>query len=174
MTQTIRDRGMMRRRELRPVDGTQRPNRPSAARRLERHDLFQLFRLERARRRLLVRAVIALAGASAALSFLPFRRAIAFGSVPLRAPRRAPAITDYVWAVEAAARRVPWRALCIEQGLALQHMLRNSGIDAVLHYGARHEPGSDDLQAHVWVTVGTDVVIGGREASGFALVASFP
>ena len=174
MTQTARDHFFANSHELSEASRKQRPNGSRATRRLDHHDLIQLFRLERARRRLLVRAVIALAGASAALSFLPFRRAIAFGSVPLRAPRRAPAITDYVWAVEAAARRVPWRALCIEQGLALQHMLRNSGIDAVLHYGARHEPGSDDLQAHVWVTVGTDVVIGGREASGFALVASFP
>ena len=77
------------------------------------------------------------------------------------------------WAVEAAARNVPWRAMCIQKGLALQWMLRRRGIDARLHYGiARDEVG--ELQAHVWVAAGNSVVIGGAEAPRFKCVATFP
>ena len=36
------------------------------------------------------------------------------------------------WAVAAAARRVPWRAKCLEQGLAAQAMLRLRGLASVL------------------------------------------
>jgi len=64
--------------------------------------------------------------------------------------------------------------MCIEKGLALQRLLRTSGTDARLHYGARHDPVSGRLEAHVWVTVDGRAVIGGEEAVGFAEVASYP
>jgi hypothetical protein len=70
--------------------------------------------------------------------------------------------------VEAAARRLPWRTACIQKGLAVQRMLRSSGIDAVLHYGARHRPVTGKLEAHVWVTVDGRAVAGGEE------IASYP
>jgi hypothetical protein len=123
-------------------------------------------------RRLLLRASLVLTAASAAVALLPFRRAIRFGSVPLG--RRGRLTTDRcVWAVEAVARRLPWRTMCIEQGLAAQRILRASGIDAVLHYGARNKADEAQLEAHVWVTVDGEPVIGGREAHVFASIASF-
>lgn len=125
------------------------------------------------RRSLLVRAVCSLAGASISLTLSPFRRAIAFGCVPLAKERGHGALADYVWAIQAAARRVPWRALCIEQGLALQRLMRRDGIDARLHYGVRHDHVGGMLQAHVWVTVDGMAVIGGGE-TGFAEVATYP
>lgn len=131
-----------------------------------------LNRLSAAQWWLLVRAVGALAAASAAVAMLPFKQAVGFGSVRLRSSRGGPAVRDCIWAVEAAARRVPWRALCFEQGLAVQRLLRKSGVDAVLHYGARQSP-SNKLEAHVWVSVAGDVIIGGDEAAGFNEIASF-
>ena len=80
---------------------------------------------------------------------------------------------DCVWAVEAASRRLPWRTMCIEKGLVVQRMLRSGGVNAVLHYGARHHPDTSRLEAHVWVTVEGIAVIGGAEAASFALVASY-
>ncbi len=53
-------------------------------------------------------------------------------------------------------------------------MLRASGVDAVLHYGARHDGEVGKLRAHVWVTVGGHPVIGGAEAEGFAELAAYP
>lgn len=136
-------------------------------------DLVARFaRLSSDRKRLLLRAALVLTGASAVVALLPFRRAIKFGSIPL-GRRREVAIDHCVWAVEAAARRLPWRTMCIEQGLAAQRILRASGIDAVLHYGARHKGDECRLEAHVWVTVDGKPVIGGAEAQVFAAIASF-
>jgi len=81
---------------------------------------------------------------------------------------------DYVWAVEALARRVPWRTVCIQKGVAVQRLLRMHGWNAVLHYGARNPGGASDLEAHVWVSVDDAIVIGGEEAGGFVEIARYP
>lgn len=132
-----------------------------------------LYRLSAEHRRLLVRAGLLLSIASAIVALLPFRRALAFGSVPLGRRARLD-VDDCVWAVRAAAKRVPWRTVCIEQGLTLQRMLRRAGVDALLHYGARHDPKSGRLEAHVWVSVGDQTIIGGEDAAGFAELATYP
>lgn len=135
--------------------------------------LTRLRRLPSERRRALVRAFLALTAASAAVAVLPFRKAIGFGSIPLK--RRVNVIpNDCVWAVEVAARWLPWRAMCIQRGLAVQRLLRSGGVEAVLHYGARRVADSGRLEAHVWVTVADRAVIGGEEAAGFAEIAMFP
>ena len=131
-------------------------------------------RLGRRRQALLIEALMAVAGASAAIRLRAFKRAIRMGSLRLT-DHRAPGDTtqDVRWAVETAARIAPWRAMCIQQGMALQWMLRRRGVDARLHYGiARDEIG--ELQAHVWVAAGDAVVIGGAEAPRFKCVATFP
>jgi hypothetical protein len=134
---------------------------------------LRFYRMKSTRRRLLLRAGITVAAASAAVALLPFRLAIRFGSVDL-GPIRACNVADSVWAVQVIARRVLWRAKCIEQGLALQRMLRSVGVNAVLHYGVRHHPQSGELEAHVWVTVEGEAVIGGAEAAGFTSLATYP
>lgn len=137
--------------------------------------VFERFRrLGRERQSLLIEATVELALASAAVALLPFRRAIVRGSVPLPPPRPTAPVETLVWAVEAAARRLPWRAMCIEQGLAAQRMLRRRGVEARLHYGARHQVATGKLEAHVWVTVDKLAVIGGAEAAGFAEIATYP
>jgi hypothetical protein len=130
-------------------------------------------RLPGARRRLLLRAALTLTFASAAVALQPFRKAIRLGSIALRR-QRPNSPEDIIWAVEATARRMPWRTVCLQKGLAAQRMLRANGIDARLHYGVRHASADRDLEAHVWVTVGERPVIGGEEAVGFAALASFP
>jgi hypothetical protein len=138
--------------------------------------VFERFRhLGRERQSLLIEAVCELALASASVAMLPFRRAIVRGSVPLPPALRRPAtIETIVWAVEAAARRLPWRTVCIEQSLAAQRMLRRRGIDARLHYGARNDHSAGRIEAHVWVTVDEVPVIGASEAAQFAAIATYP
>jgi hypothetical protein len=79
-----------------------------------------------------------------------------------------------VSAIETAARRLPWRVVCIQKGIAAQRMLRRRGLDAVLHYGIGNDRDRDRLDAHVWVSVDGAPVIGGEEARAFAPVAAFP
>lgn len=66
---------------------------------------------------------------------------------------------------------MPFRALCFEQGLTLQRMLRSRGRDACLHYGI--SPG-EPLEAHVWVSLDGVIVCGGEEAKRFAEVGRWP
>ena len=135
-------------------------------------DLIRFVRLDPARRRLIVEAAINLAAAALLVVIGPFRRAIRFGSVPLS--RQDGSVADCVWAVEAVARRLPWRSVCIDRGMALQRMVRRRGHDARLHYGIGKDASEEDLQAHVWVTLEGEALIGGTAAQGFAPVAVYP
>lgn len=135
------------------------------------HPIVRFRGLEPSRRRLLARACVTLSVASAMVAFLPFRRAMRFGAVPLGKSRID--LGECIWAIEAAATRLPWRAVCIEQGLAAQRILRRGGLPAVLHYGIRNEPAATKLEAHVWVTVDGQTVLGGEAARGYAEVATF-
>ncbi len=129
-----------------------------------------------AERRALVEAGIVLAGASSAVAFLPFRKVARLASRGVsRPPPPDPVATiaTVAWAIRAAATRSPFRAVCIEQGVAAQIMLRRRGIASVLHYGAAIRPDAG-LAAHVWVRYRTYDVIGCEQAAEFALLASFP
>lgn len=130
-------------------------------------------RLDWRRRLLLAEAVVAVAAAAAALRFVPFNRAVRLGARRMGPANANNTLADVRWAVEAAARRSRWRAVCFQQGLAVQWMLRRRGIDAMLHYGiARDSEG--ELESHVWVAAGDTVVIGGAEAPRFKCVAKYP
>ncbi len=128
--------------------------------------------LEGRKKKLVVEAIISLAAASAAIRLLPFRRAFRLGAKPLGYDQGAN-IRDAVWALEAAAARVPWKTVCFQKGLALQAMLRRRGIDAQIHYGVGYDPARS-LRAHVWVSAAGDIVIGGKEAPEFKLLATMP
>ncbi len=123
---------------------------------------------------MLAEALAALALASLAIAFLPFRRVAAFASPRGRGPARADpeTVRRARSAITGWSRRVPWRAVCFQKGLALHWMLRRRGIRSVLLYGARRD--GDGLAAHVWVDLDGETVIGGDEAPNFACLARFP
>jgi hypothetical protein len=81
------------------------------------------------------------------------------------------AIASVVRAVEAWARRMPWRALCMEQGIAAAIMLARRGFPVTLFYGAAMTDG--ELKAHVWVRSDELDVIGCENASNFAVLSQF-
>jgi hypothetical protein len=124
----------------------------------------------------LTEAVIALGLGAFVLACVPFRH------VAGRVVRKGghPALTrDDIMpvrrAVRRAARNVPWRALCFEQGLAVHVMLRRRGLSSVLHYGiARDSAEGRGLKAHVWVSSGEQIVVGGEVAGQFTELARFP
>lgn len=123
---------------------------------------------------MLAEALAALALASLAIAFLPFRRVAAFASPTAREPARVDSeiVRRARSAITGWSRRVPWRTVCFQKGLALHWMLRRRGIPSVLLYGARRD--GEGLAAHVWVDVGGETVIGGEEAPSFACLARFP
>jgi hypothetical protein len=87
--------------------------------------------------------------------------------------KRANKVQRVRWAIITTAARVPWRALCFQQGLAAQFMLRRRGIPSVLYYGAAQDERSG-LYTHVWVVDDDVDVIGGEIAHRFAILAAFP
>jgi hypothetical protein len=141
------------------------------------HDfLTRLSRLSRAEAALLAEAMLVLAFSSAAIRLLPFARVgrLASGRLGRRRPRPAGELVAKVaWAVRACARRAPWRAVCFQQGLAAQIMLRRRGLDSTLYFGAANDR-TEGLAAHVWVKLGEREVVGCDEAAGFAVLAVFP
>lgn len=132
---------------------------------------------------IIAEASVMLAFAALAIKLVPFRTLAGrlsagdIGAAHLNASRDAADDTrradEATWAVRAAWPFLPWRTVCFQKGLALHLMLRRRGIQSLLHYGVaqRKELG---LSAHVWVSVGGRVLIGGREAEGFACLATYP
>ena len=129
-------------------------------------------------RRLVIEAALGLAIARIAIIGLPLRRLGWLASRPVRRPEppppaRADTIRRTRWAIGACAGRVPWRALCFEQGLAAQFLLRRRGIPAVLYVGAALDD-QGGVAAHVWVRDGAVDVVGGETSGRFRLLTSFP
>jgi hypothetical protein len=132
--------------------------------------------LSGAERRLIVEAVAALALAAFTIATLPFRRVVRLSAPPIDAAvdhgDQSRSIDKVRWAVSACARRVPWRAKCLEQAVAAQWMLRRRSVPAAIHYGvARHNGG---LAAHAWVRAGSLDVLGCETAGDFRELARFP
>lgn len=126
--------------------------------------------MEANQHRLLVEAGVRLATAALRVHLQPFQQAIQSGALPLGA-RSGCDPEAIVRAIRWAAAVLPFRIVCLQEGLACQSMLRIRGVDARLRYGAAV---GRKLEAHVWVTVGDRVVIGEEEASRFKPVACFP
>jgi len=124
---------------------------------------------------LLAEAGLVMLVASLALRLMPFRSlAERLSRGAGRAKAAADAETAY-WlrrSVLAWARRLPWRTLCFEQGLAAVALLRRRRLAATLHYGAATIDG--ELKAHVWVTSGRTDVIGCEDKEKYGALARFP
>ena len=140
-----------------------------------RKNLTRVASVSRRDRALLIESLLWVSASAAIIAVLPFRRAIAFGSIPLGDARseNEPRLERISWSVSKVASMVPFRAVCFHQGLALQRMLRRRGTDALLHYGLGKAP-SEALSAHVWVTVGDRILIGDDPISCYQAVATFP
>lgn len=128
------------------------------------------------RLRLRAEASVLLAVARATVALVPFRLLARHLSAPGR-PRGAPRcpeqlIVGAVAAIETMSRRLPFRTVCFQKGLALHWMIRRRGIGSLLHFGAALE--GETLSAHVWVSVEGLVVIGGETATKHICLAQFP
>ncbi len=118
---------------------------------------------------LVIEAAASLLVARTALRVMHFQRMTRdFGEfvAPASSPDEPPSIPDDVsmrviedvrWSVRAAAPFMPFRALCLQQAMAAQSMLRRRKIASTMHFGAgRDESGS--MIAHAWLeTAGIEI-----------------
>lgn len=130
--------------------------------------LATLPRLSPAESRLLALALPLVAGVRLALWVLPSRtllrwvRGLAVTPERAAGPQRPPTPV-VVWAVEAAAKRIP-RATCLTQAVAVQLLFRRYGYGAHLILGVG--PSASGVRAHAWVERDGRVLIGGPESQG--------
>jgi len=113
---------------------------------------------------LLIAAFIALSGTALALKFLHFKRIAAWLSSRRfsgPAPSNLTLANDIGWAVRVAARRVPFRALCLEQALAAALLTNGLQLPATLYLGVVHATDGN-LEAHAWLSVQSHILTGAR------------
>lgn len=127
---------------------------------------------------LVLEAVLTLSAAAIAIRLMPFRwGATLAASQPNSEPpdeaSRSTLISRSRWAIEAAAKRVPWRTVCFQKGLALHILLRRRGVQTKLHYGVG-KSAKGALSAHVWITDRGEPIIGGEVLKDYACLATFP
>lgn len=133
---------------------------------------------------LVAEAAIALLVARLTLLFVPFPvLARRFGDfVPPTDPRVAAArsaedetkhlILAVRWAVGAAARNVPFRAVCLPQAIAARAMLKRRRIASVMHFGAGFGK-LKAMDAHAWLDAGGLPVTGYPISPEIAEIACF-
>lgn len=73
------------------------------------------------------------------------------------------------WAVHAASRYVPG-ATCLLQALVGQRLLKEQGMPARLRIGVAKDPNCC-FQAHAWLEVGTEIVIGRADSQRYVPLA---
>ena len=116
---------------------------------------------------LLLEAGVTIVAASLAVRFLSFERLLATLETDNEAI--APATSQQAYwirrALTAWGRRVPWRAKCLEQGVAAVWMLPRRGLAASFHYGVARR--RDGLVAHAWVMSRNTPVIGHENSADF-------
>lgn len=63
------------------------------------------------------------------------------------------------WAITAAAR-LPLLRPCLVRALSAEVMLRRRGIDARFHVGAKRPRGGESLEAHAWLELDGQTIVG--------------
>lgn len=84
-------------------------------------------------------------------------QATSAGSSPLQ-PFQVAVMRRLRWMVPRIARRVPWKAVCLEQALAAHWMLGRLGVPSLVRIGVALD--GEDLAAHAWLEVRGKVFIG--------------
>jgi hypothetical protein len=127
--------------------------------------LARFVRLPARRRRLVLRAIVAVAGFRVALPLLPFRWVQALAARARRSSTGAQSSReDIAWSVISVGRRL--RSTCLVDALALQALLLREGHDANLRIGVA-KTAAGRLEAHAWLDSGGHVLVGGPESARF-------
>lgn len=129
-----------------------------------RSKLVTFAKMAPSRRALVMEAAATLAVARVWLMVSPFRVVAAHLGTPALpgadvtgdlASDQLHAVREIRWAMRLASKRVPFRALCLQQAVAAKLMLGRRGIPATVTFGlAPHDDPHEKLRAHAWVTSG--------------------
>ncbi|MEM6479190.1 MAG: lasso peptide biosynthesis B2 protein [Pseudomonadota bacterium] len=140
---------------------------------------WKFLRLPRQRRAVLAEAAYALTWSQVQLKARPFREvAKAMGRETGAYAQEGDAATldearELARAVKTAARALPTGALCLAKALALRKMLDRRGIPTACVIGVRASASPDDLDAHAWVEVAGEIIIGGARSRGYSRLVTY-
>ena len=128
-----------------------------------RSALSKYWGLKRQDRRLVRRAVLALAFARIKLwrySFQQLSEQLESGHSGAADVADPAFLGRLSYAIGAAAGHVPWRSDCFPQCIAARALLNKEGLSSTIHLGVERV-GEADLEGHAWLTCGEFVVAGG-------------
>ena len=130
-------------------------------------------RLTWAERRLVLEATICLAAARIAVLTVPFRIIVRWVS---RSPENS-ACDDLLrrqvaWAIDVAAKNVPWNAVCLPQAMAAKAMLARRGCGSTFHLGAGFDENGKFV-AHAWLAANGEIIVGAAGIQGLSPLAKF-
>lgn len=95
-------------------------------------------------------------------------------TAPGIAPAERVVAVKISWAVQAAARHVPFGFVCLPQAIAAQRMLRRRAVANTLYFGVTLKPdGQQTMLAHAWLRAGDKIVTGEHREGAYAVVATF-
>ncbi len=77
------------------------------------------------------------------------------------------------WAVNMAARYLPWNAVCLPRAMVAKWMLARRSVSSTLVLGVRKARHSTDTDLHAWLRAGRQTVIGGEVADQFTIIACY-
>lgn len=131
-------------------------------------------------RLLILEAIAALALAHVLIGWLPLRTGLRLAGLRLvavdKAQPDAPAYVETALAVGAsisrAARKAPFRAVCLQQSMACVLMLRRRGMKPRICIGvAKNTAGI--FEAHAWTIYGNTIVTGSNGHERFAVISAY-
>ncbi len=138
----------------------------------------RFMRLPRARRRMLLEAVLWLGAARLAVVILPFKWiALHLGEHMAQSPEvrregKDELAYEVSWAVRTASRNLPWQCKCLVQAMAAKWMLKRRGAHTTLYLGLAKD-GKHNLCAHAWLRSGDAILTGVRGHKRFTVVSTF-
>jgi len=68
---------------------------------------------------------------------------------------------------------VPWESKCLVQAVVAKILLKKRGIESTLYLGVRKSGDNSSLEAHAWLDVGNQTILGGDVSDQFTVVSSY-
>jgi len=81
-------------------------------------------------------------------------------------------LKKYVQSVKRVSRHSFWRTKCFEEAFALKLLLQNHGQKSTIYFGVAKDEGAS-LNAHAWLKIGDEMLIGGNGHKKYTVTKFF-
>ncbi|MDZ7717597.1 MAG: lasso peptide biosynthesis B2 protein [Balneolaceae bacterium] len=93
-------------------------------------------------------------------------------TIPLQADSK-PETFNLADKIRHVSQVVPWESKCLVQAVVAKILLRKRGIESTLYLGVRKAEDGSSLEAHAWLDVGNQTILGGDVSDQFTVVSSY-